>query len=104
MAVANYMQNAMYGISGERLTYKLRYMLFRGILRQDMGWFDRPDNTVGALATKLSNDASAVQGMTGANLGVMASAVSTLVTGLVIAFTASWRLALVVLGCLPLVR
>jgi ATP-binding cassette, subfamily B (MDR/TAP), member 1 len=104
MALAQYLQNAMYGISGETLTYKLRQLLFRAILRQEIGWFDRTDNSTGALATKLSNDASAVQGMTGANLGLIASGISTLATGMGIAFAASWQLTLVVLGTLPLVR
>lgn len=33
------------------------------MLRQEMGWFDRKDNGVGALCAQLSGDAASVQGV-----------------------------------------
>ena len=104
IGLANYLQNAMFGISGERFTLKVRTMLFRAILHKEMAWFDQPANSSGALASRLSSDAAAIQGLTGPNLGLVTATVSTLAAGLAIAFAASWRLALVVLGTLPLVR
>lgn len=38
-------------------------MMFRQMLRQEIGFFDRTENGVGALCTRLSSDASSVQGV-----------------------------------------
>jgi len=101
--LANFFQSALFGISGERLTTRLRNMLFGAIVRQDVGWFDLDSSATGVLATKLSNDASQVKGMTGERIGLMLQLLSTMVAGLLIGFISCWRLALVVLACVPAV-
>lgn len=53
----------MFGLSGEHLTKRLRRMTFENLLRQEVSFFDHPDNTVGSLTTKLATDASAVRGV-----------------------------------------
>lgn len=49
--------------SGERLTRRLRKKGFQAMLRQEIGWFDDPINSPGALTTRLATDASMVQGV-----------------------------------------
>ena len=51
------------GIAGERLTLRLRRMAFEAIMRQQISFFDRPDNSTGALCARLSSDAANVQGV-----------------------------------------
>jgi ABC-type multidrug transport system fused ATPase/permease subunit len=53
---------ALFGISGERLTTRLRRKCFNKLLNMEMSYFDDPLNTTGALTTRLSTDASKVQG------------------------------------------
>ena len=53
----------MFSISGEELTIRLRNLSFRAMLKQEMGWFDHTKNSVGALCSRLSGDAAAVQGV-----------------------------------------
>ena len=67
--VVMFLQGLMFGISGEQLTMRLRTRAFSSMLRQEMGWFDLPNNSTGALCTRLSNDAAMVQGATGARIG-----------------------------------
>jgi ABC-type multidrug transport system fused ATPase/permease subunit len=50
-----------FAISGERLTQRMRLIAFLAMLRQEIGWFDREENSVGALTTRLSADASALK-------------------------------------------
>jgi hypothetical protein len=38
-------------------------MAFEAMLRQEMGWFDHPSNNTGALCSRLSADAAAIQGV-----------------------------------------
>lgn len=101
--LANYLQNAMFGISGERLTHRLRTLLFGAIVRQDVAWFDDAKNSTGILGTKLATDASQIKGMTGERTGLILQLISTLVIGLVIAMTSCWQVGLAVLACVPVV-
>lgn len=95
-------QFAMLGISGERLTRKLRRRAFRCLLRQEMAFFDEKDNSLGALSTRLATEASSVKGVTGDNLGVISFALGSIITGFIVAYVACWRVALVVTGVFPL--
>jgi ATP-binding cassette subfamily B (MDR/TAP) protein 1 len=47
--------------------------------------------------------ATQIKGVTGDSLGVAVQQISTLTLGIIIAFIACWRLALVVLACMPTV-
>lgn len=53
----------MFGIAGEKLTMRLRVLMFKSMLVQEMGWYDRSSNGVGALCARLSGEASQVQGV-----------------------------------------
>ncbi|XP_041479457.1 ATP-dependent translocase ABCB1-like [Lytechinus variegatus] len=89
-------------ISGERLTMRLRSKAFSTILRQDVAYFDQPTHSTGALATRLSADASNVKGATGVRLSTLFQTAVTLAAAIVIGFVFGWKLALVVLACVPL--
>ena len=43
-------------------------MAFKALLRQEISYFDRAENSTGALAARLAADASAVQGVNQFNL------------------------------------
>ena len=47
-------------IAAERFSKRLRVEMFRTMLRQEIAWFDRPENSVGALTTSLSVDPTEV--------------------------------------------
>ena len=53
----------MFTVAGEHLTLRMRKMAFEAMLRQEMGWFDHPSNNTGALCSRLSADAAAIQGV-----------------------------------------
>lgn len=100
--VGYFLHLGMLGLSGERLTRKLRGLAFRALLRQEIGFFDKKENSVGRLTTRLATEATAVQGITGGTLGGITMVISTLVTGFLIAFISCWRVALVVTVIFPL--
>lgn len=45
------------------MTARIRSLMFGQMLRQEIGFFDRKDNGVGALCTRLSGDVSSIQGV-----------------------------------------
>jgi ATP-binding cassette, subfamily B (MDR/TAP), member 1 len=100
--VGSTLQLGMLAVSGERLTRKLRSASFRAMLRQEIGFFDREENNVGALTTRLATDASYVKGLCGDTLGLVSLTVATVGAGVIVSFVGCWRLALVVLFMLPL--
>lgn len=57
------LQGYAFAKSGELLTRRLRKIGFQAMLRQEIGWFDDPINSPGALTTRLATDASMVQGV-----------------------------------------
>ncbi|XP_076472534.1 ATP-dependent translocase ABCB1-like [Babylonia areolata] len=95
--------NYCFGQSGERLTKRLRLMTFENLLRQDVAYFDDPHHATGALTTRLATDASTVKTATGIRIALALQAVTGMVAGVVIAFVYGWKLALVVMGTLPLI-
>lgn len=56
-------QGYAFAKSGELLTRRLRKVGFLAMLKQEIGWFDDPMNSPGALTTRLASDASMVQGV-----------------------------------------
>lgn len=56
----------------------------------------------GALGTRLSVDALNVRRLVGDNLGLIVQSTASLTAGFVIAFTADWRLALIITCVIPL--
>lgn len=91
----------MFGRSGEYLTLRLRSMSFKAMLRQDIAYFDDHDNNVGSLCTRLSTDASQVQGAAGIRLGSTLMSFTSIAAGLAIGFAFCWQLTLLIIGFLP---
>uniref|UniRef100_A0A8C2HHN7 ATP-binding cassette, sub-family B (MDR/TAP), member 11a n=1 Tax=Cyprinus carpio TaxID=7962 RepID=A0A8C2HHN7_CYPCA len=60
---SQFLQGYSFAKSGELLTRRLRKVGFQAMLKQEIGWFDNPINSPGALTTRLANDASMVQGV-----------------------------------------
>ena len=99
---AIYLQTAMFEVSGIRLTFRIRQMLFKAIIRQDIAFFDDDTkNSVGVLSAKLASDVGYIQGLTGQLLGTIVQTIATLVAGFTIAFVNGWQLTLIILAILP---
>ncbi|CAO2166051.1 unnamed protein product [Urochloa humidicola] len=92
----------LFGVAGGKLIERIRALSFRSIVHQDVGWFDDPKNSSGALGAKLSVDALNVRRLVGDNLALLTQVTSTLIAGFVIAFVADWKLTLIILCAMPL--
>jgi ATP-binding cassette subfamily B (MDR/TAP) protein 1 len=83
---------------GEAVSAQLRSSMFESLMRREISYFDDERNGVGALTTRLANDARLVHEGTGESLSNQFQAFFTLLSGMIIAFTASWKIALVVIA------
>ncbi|CAF4163470.1 unnamed protein product, partial [Rotaria sordida] len=96
-----FLQSFLFALSGETLTQRLRAKIFQTLLRQEITYFDRPENNTGALCTRLATEASDVQGATGIRIGTMLQNISNLGVGIILAFIYSWSLTLIMLAFVP---
>ncbi|XP_057764050.1 ABC transporter B family member 9-like [Salvia miltiorrhiza] len=96
-------QNYFFGVAGGKLIQRICSMSFKKVVHQEISWFDDPANSSGAIGARLSSDASTVRSLVGDALGLIAQNISTCIAGLVIAFTANWLLAFIILCALPFV-
>ncbi|CAK1554106.1 unnamed protein product [Leptosia nina] len=96
------LQSATFTNAGLKMTTRLRYQYFGALLKQEIGFFDKEKNTVGALCARLSSDAAEVQGATGLRIGLIIQGTSSVVVGFIMAISYDWKLTLVGTAFLPL--
>uniref|UniRef100_A0A151UEM9 ABC transporter B family member 9 n=1 Tax=Cajanus cajan TaxID=3821 RepID=A0A151UEM9_CAJCA len=100
--VAIPLQNYSFGVAGGKLVERIRSLTFKKVVHQEISWFDRPSNSSGAVSARLAADASTIRSLVGDSLALIMQNIATVASGLIIAFTANWILAFVVLAVSPL--
>ncbi|RAQ50582.1 ABC multidrug transporter Mdr1 [Aspergillus flavus] len=92
---------AAFAVSSERLIRRARSKAFRTILRQDITFFDREENSTGALTSFLSTETKHLSGVSGVTLGTILMTSTTLGAAIVISLAIGWKLALVCISVVP---
>ncbi|XP_034477395.1 ATP-dependent translocase ABCB1 [Drosophila innubila] len=103
VGISTFMQIFCFGIAGERLTERLRGLMFEAMLKQEVSWFDDRANGTGSLCARLSGDAAAVQGATGQRIGSIIQSIATIVLGVALAMYYEWSLGLVAMAFMPFI-
>ena len=81
----------------QELNLKYRKQIFKDILRQDMQFFDRPENNTGALASKADSCPRSILELMGFNIALIGISILNLSASSILALVYSWRLGLVVI-------
>ncbi|KAJ3236028.1 ATP-binding cassette, sub-B (MDR TAP), member 4 [Chytriomyces hyalinus] len=100
MLIAGYASQALWVLSGENQSRRIREGYMRAILRQDMSWFDLAEE--GSLTTRLAQDTQLIQEGISEKFGLVVQNIAQFCTGFVIAFVKGPTLALVLLAAIPL--
>ncbi|CAL0311170.1 unnamed protein product [Lupinus luteus] len=92
-----------FSLAGNKLIKRMRLICFEKVVNMEVGWFDEPENSSGAIGARLSADAASVRALVGDALGLMVENIAIALVGLIIAFIASWQLALIITFMIPLI-
>ena len=82
----------------ERVLERMRHEYMKSLFRQDMGWFDT--NRGGEATARVAEATLQISAGMEKTCSLL-KAVCTLFCGLIIGFTTSWKLTLVIMGCAP---
>ncbi|CAJ1359168.1 unnamed protein product, partial [Effrenium voratum] len=93
--------NGCFAILGEAMTQRLRVNILTTMFRQEVGFHDNPENTPGMLSKALELWAFRVSSLC-KSIQAKASAISSMVVGLTLAFAYCWQMALIMLGSIPI--
>lgn len=99
--VANFLQHFYFGIMGEKMTERVRRMMFSAMLRNEVGWFDDEENSADTLSMRLANDATFVRAAFSNRLSIFIQDSAAVIVAVLIGMLLQWRLALVALATLP---
>lgn len=95
-------QGIAFAFCSERLIHRVRDRAFRTMLRQDIQFFDREENTAGALTSFLSTETTHVAGLSGVTLGTLLTVITTLIAACALSLSIAWKLALVCISTIPI--
>ena len=101
MFFAEFLNNCMWNLSGLRQIHHMKERYFYTILKQEQGWFDA--NNAFEFATKVQAQLEQIELGLGEKYGLILQMTSQLISGLIIAFTSSWKLTLVMLCVAPFI-
>ncbi|ORY83184.1 P-loop containing nucleoside triphosphate hydrolase protein [Protomyces lactucae-debilis] len=90
-----------FGMCSEMMVRRVRLLTFRNILRQDVAFFDKDENSTGALTSSLATQCTDLAGLHGNTLGTILTVFVNLISSAVLSLVVYWKLALVVLACMP---
>ena len=98
--VFTYISIALPMYTSERQLRHIRERYMGALLRQDQGYVET--HRTGEAATRMAEETLAVQEGIGEKVAQTATYFSTFIAGIVIAFTLSWKMTLVMMAFLPL--
>ena len=95
-------QGIAFAYCSERLVHRARDKAFRTMLRQDIAFFDKEENSAGALTSFLSTETTHLAGMSGVTLGTILVVTTTLIAAISLSVAINYKLALVCAATIPI--
>lgn len=96
---ATYLYSATWVYTGEEVTRRIREAFLAATLRQDIAYFDKEG--AGSITTRLQSDTHLIQEGISDKIPMSIMFISTFVTGFVVAYIRSWKLALAMTSIVP---
>ncbi|KAJ9186944.1 hypothetical protein P3X46_002457 [Hevea brasiliensis] len=95
------LQHYFFGVVGEKAMTNLRQALYSGILRNELAWFEKPENSVGSLTSRIIHDTSMVKMIIADRMSVIVQCVSSILIATIVSMVVNWRMGLVAWAVMP---
>lgn len=86
VGVAVVLQKYSFGYLGNKVTLKVRELLYMSILQKNIGWFDNRENGPSVLTSTMSADAAVINGVGGESISPIVESSFGLILGIAIGF------------------
>lgn len=92
-----------FGWVAERVLYKVRVLMFRSLLEQDLQWHQAEGRSPSMLLSFITKDGASLGGLTGSIIGTLLSITVNLVVAIILTHVIAWKIALVCLAGVPII-
>nr|GMC93089.1 ABC transporter B family member 19-like [Ipomoea batatas] len=79
----------------------LRNSLYSATLENELAWFERPENNVGSLTSRIVNETSTVKIIISDRMSVIVQCISSIVIATTVSMRVDWRMGLVAWAVMP---
>ncbi|PQM41263.1 hypothetical protein Pyn_13360 [Prunus yedoensis var. nudiflora] len=94
-------QHYFFGMVGEKAMTNLRRALYSGVLRNEIAWFEKPENNIGPLTSRIINDTSMVKTIIADRMSVIVQCISSILIATIVSMVVNWRMGLVAWAVMP---
>jgi ABC-type multidrug transport system fused ATPase/permease subunit len=96
-------RRTFYAIVGEHVSCGMRVACFQGLLQHDLEYFNKPENSTGAIAARMDTEADYIKRIVGGpQMGLMVQAIGAFGIAVIVSFFNVWQLALVSIAMVPI--
>jgi len=98
-AISGIVRAVIFNGAGERVVARLRIMLFKAIIRQEIGMFDK--RKTGELLSRLTSDTTSLQDVATSNVSMFLRGLAQVFISVALMFYTSWQLATLIILVVP---
>ncbi|KAF6156794.1 hypothetical protein GIB67_033263 [Kingdonia uniflora] len=95
------LQHYVYGVIGDKAMTNLRQALYSVVLKNEIAWFEKPKNSVGALTSQIINDSSMIKTIISDRMSVIVQCISSILIATIVSMIVNWRMGLVAWAVMP---
>ncbi|KAF3622539.1 ABC transporter B family member 18 [Capsicum annuum] len=99
----NVLQHYNFAAMGEKLTKRVRERMLSKMLTFEIGWYDKDENSTGAVCSRLAKDANVVRSLVGDRMALLIQTISAVTIACTMGLVIAWRLAWVMIAVQPLI-
>ncbi|PON83732.1 ABC transporter [Trema orientale] len=95
------LQHYFFGMVGEKAMTNLRQALYSVVLRNEVAWFEKPENSIGSLTSRIISDTTMVKAIIADRMSVIVQCISSIMIATIVSMVVNWRMGLVAWAVMP---
>ncbi|KAL6006674.1 hypothetical protein ACLOJK_032167 [Asimina triloba] len=99
--ITHTLQHYFYGVVGEKAMRNLRQALYSAVLRNEIAWFEKSENSVGFVTSRIINDTAMVKTIISDQMATIVQCISSILIATTVSMKVNWRMGLVAWAVMP---